>query len=71
MNGNGCKPLGRDIGDDCVYGINDVSKLLGTCPVTASKIIDETGKAITIRRKKYVLRSSLMEYLHKKEAANA
>ena len=69
MDENVCKPPGCAIGNTRLLGIDDVSEVTGTCAVTASKIIDETGRAITLRRK-YVLESALMDYLHEMEAVN-
>lgn len=71
MDENVCKPPGCAIGNTRLLGINDVSEMTGTCAVTASKIIDETGRAITLHRRKYVLESALMDYLREMEAVNA
>lgn len=70
MKGTVCKPSNRAIGNTRLFSIGDVAEVMGTCPVTASKIIDETGRAIIIHRKKYVLESALMDYLREKEAVN-
>lgn len=66
-----CKLLGRPLGNTRILGIADVAEALGTCPATASKIIDETGKAIMVRRKKYVLESTLVDFLREKEVEHA
>lgn len=66
-----CKPPGCAIGNTRLLGIDDVAEVMGTCPVTASKIIDETGRSIVVHRKKYVFESTLLDYLREKEAVNA
>lgn len=55
------------LGNDRLLGIKDVANRFGVCAITASHIMDETGRAITLRRKKYILESSLLAYLHERE----
>lgn len=54
---------GVAVGRDRLLGISDVAKITNTCPVTASRIIDETGCAIVLHRKKYVLESNFLRFL--------
>lgn len=66
-----CNPSGRTtehIGTDQLLRISTVAERFEVCPVTASKIMDETGHSIVLHRKKYVLESSLYAYLHEQEA---
>lgn len=56
------------IGSDRLLGIQAVADSFGVCPVTASRIIDDTGCAIILHRKKYILESSLYAYLREQEA---
>lgn len=51
------------VGKDRLLGISDVAKITNTCPVTASRIIDETGCAIVLHRKKYILESNFLRFL--------
>lgn len=55
--------VGVAIGNDRLLGISHVQTLFGCCPVTASRITDETGAAVLVHRKKYVLESSLLSYV--------
>jgi len=57
------------IGTDRLLGIREVANYFGVCPVTASHIMDDSGCAIVLHRKKYILESSLLEFLRRKEAA--
>lgn len=59
------------IGSERLLGIPEVCAMTGFCPVTASKVMHESGKAITLHRKIFILESSLFAYLHELEGANA
>lgn len=60
--------MGQPIGNDKLLSINDVANILGVCPVTASMVMKDTGHCIAIRRRVYILESSLLSFLHKMEA---
>lgn len=57
------------IGNDRLLGISDVAQITRTCPVTASRIIDETGYGIVLHRKKYILQSNLLKFLQSQVVA--
>lgn len=59
--------VGQPIGNDKLLSINDVANILCVCPVTASLIMKDTGHSITIRRRVYILESSLLSFFHKME----
>ena len=56
------------LGDDRIMSISDVAETLGVCPVTASKIIKESGRGITLHRRIFILQSSFMAFLAEREA---
>ncbi len=58
----------EQIGSDRLLSIQNVSETLGVCPVTASKIMKESGRSITLHRKIYILESSFLAYLREQEA---
>ena len=43
--------------------------MTGLSPVTASKFMKESGHAIALHRRVYILESSLFTYLHELEAS--
>lgn len=49
--------------DDRLLTIEDVSELTGLCRPIASKLIDESGRGISIHRRKYILESGLLDFL--------
>lgn len=55
------------IGNDRLLTIEDVQNRTGFGAVTASRIMDDTGHAITLRRRKFILESNLLSYLRSKE----
>ena len=61
--------IGTTIGSDRLLGITDVAAITRTCPVTASRIIDETGYGIVLHRKKYILQSNLLKFLQSQVVA--
>lgn len=56
------------IGNDRLLGIADIQDRTGFGAVTASKLMDESGYAIVLHRRKFILESNLLRYLHSKEA---
>lgn len=55
------------IGSDRLLTINDVSRITGLCAPVASELIKETGRAITIHRRIYILESSFLAFLKEQE----
>lgn len=53
------------IGNDKLLTISDVAERTGLCKTIASVLISETGKAIVMHRRKFILESDLLEYLQK------
>lgn len=60
---------GPNLGHERLLSISDVSKMTGLSPVTASKFMKESGRAIALHRRVYILESSLFTYLHELEAS--
>lgn len=60
--------LGAPLGDDRLLSVADVCAIMGFCPETASKLIKETGCALMVHRRLFVLESSLLAYLREQEA---
>lgn len=60
---------GPDLGHERLLGISDVSNMTGLSPVTASKLMKESGRAIALHRRVYILESSLFAYLHELEVS--
>lgn len=56
-----------NIGSDRLLTINDVSRITGLCAPVASDLIKETGRAITIHRRIYILESSFLAFLKEQE----
>lgn len=69
MNAIDKEPLGRPLGDDRLLTAADVSELMGFCPVTASRFMKESGYAIIVRRRVYILESNLLKHMRKQGAA--
>ncbi|GEM_PF-5749280 len=61
---------GRNIGNDRLLSIEDVASILHVCPVTASKIMKDTGRSITLRRRIYILESNFLNFLREIEGPN-
>ena len=51
------------IGGDRLLSIADVVEKTGFCRTVASALMDETGKAIVMHRRKYILESDLLAHL--------
>ncbi|MDB1864397.1 hypothetical protein [Collinsella aerofaciens] len=58
-----------NLGHERLLSISDVSKMTGLSPVTASKFMKESGRAIALHRRVYILESSLFTYLHELEVS--
>jgi hypothetical protein len=61
-------PPYEPLGTDKLLSISAISDLLGVCPVTASRIMKESGRSITLHRRVFVLQSSFMQYMHELES---
>lgn len=59
------------IGSDRLLSINEVCKMTGFCPIIASRLMNETGRCMTIHRRKFILESALLAYLQEKEGEAA
>lgn len=55
------------LGRERLLGIEDVCDITGLGEVTASKLMKESGRAIRLHRRLYVLESSFFSFLHEKE----
>lgn len=62
---------GQPLGNDRLLSISDVSKIMGFCPITASKLMKESGYALIIRRRVFILESNLIKYLTSREGGAA
>lgn len=60
---------GPNLGHERLLGISEVCKITGLSPVTASKMMKESGRAIALHRRIYILESSFFAYLHELEAS--
>lgn len=58
---------GPNLGHERLLGISEVCKITGLSPVTASKMMKESGRAIALHRRIYILESSFFAYLHELE----
>lgn len=58
------------LGWETLLGIPEVCQMTGLCPVTASKLMKETGKCLQLHRRLYVLESSFLNFLHEQEVSN-
>lgn len=56
------------LGHERLLGIAEVCKITGLSPVTASRLMKESGRAIALHRRIYILESSFFAYLHELEA---
>lgn len=59
---------GAPLGNDRVLSVADVCDVMGFCPETATKFMRETGYALVIHRRVFILQSSLINYLHHQES---
>ena len=51
------------LGGDRLLSIEDVASATGLCDVIASQVMDETGKAFVLHRRKLVFEQDLIAYL--------
>ena len=58
---------GPNLGHERLLGISEVCKITGLSPVTASKMMKDSGRAIALHRRIYILESSFFAYLHELE----
>ena len=58
---------GMTLGHERLLSIEDVRDITGLGEVTASKLMKESGRAIRLHRRLYVLESSFFSFLHEKE----
>lgn len=56
------------LGNDRVLSVHDVCDIMGFCTETATKFMRETGYALVIHRRVFILQSSLIDYLHQQES---
>lgn len=57
-----------NLGHERLLGISEVCTITGLSPVTASKLIKESGRAIVLHRRVFILESSFFAYLRELEA---
>lgn len=55
------------IGRERLLGIPEICKITGFSPVTASQLIKESGRAIRLHSRLYLLESSFFAYLRELE----
>ena len=58
------------VGRERLLGIEDVREITGLGQVAASKLMKESGRAIRLHRRVYVLESSFFAYLHELEVSD-
>ncbi|VWL93840.1 Uncharacterised protein [Collinsella intestinalis] len=58
------------LGKEALLGIPEICQMTGLCPVTASKLMKETGKCLQLHRRLYVLESSFLNFLHDLEVSD-
>lgn len=56
-----------ELGRERLLGISGICKMTGLSPVTASKLMKESGRAIALHRRVYILESSFYAYLRELE----
>ena len=61
------EPAGAPLGNDRLLSVADVCNIMGFCPETASKFMKETGCALTLHRRIFILESSLLSFLREQE----
>lgn len=59
----------QNLGRERLLGISEVCQVTGLSPVTASKLMKESGRAIFLHRRVYILESSFFAYLHELEVS--
>lgn len=58
------------LGRERLLGIPDVCAITGFCPAVASTFMKESGRALELHRRVFILESSLFAYLHELEEAS-
>lgn len=58
------------LGKEALLGVPEICQMTGLCPVTAAKLMKETGKCLQLHRRLYVLESTFLNFLHEQEASN-
>lgn len=58
------------IGREKLLGIPEICSITGLSPVTASKLMKESGRAIRLHTRLYMIESSFYAYLHEMEVTN-
>mgnify|MGYP001160432479 CR=1 FL=1 len=58
-----------ELGRERLLGISEICKMTGLSPVTASKLMKESGRAIALHRRVYILESSFFAYLRELEVS--
>lgn len=61
--------VNQNLGRERLLGIPEVCQVTGLSPVTASKLMKESGRAILLHRRVYILESSFFAYLHELEVS--
>lgn len=62
--------IAQQIGSERLLGIQDICALTGLKEVTAAKLMKESGKAIRLHRRLFVLDTSFFNYLREVEVKN-
>lgn len=64
-------PDGTAVGRERLLGIPDISEITGLSEATASKLMKESGRAIRLHSRLYLLESSFYAWLRELEARGA
>lgn len=64
-------PTYEPIGTDKLLTVKAIADMFGCSEETASRIMDESGCAIKLRSRKYVLESSFFRFMHSIEGARS
>lgn len=57
------------IGTERLLGIPDICTMTGLCPVTASRLMKESGRAIRVHGRVFILESSFFAYMKELEVS--
>lgn len=57
------------IGTERLLGIPDICTMTGLCPVTASRLMKESGRAIRVHGRVFILESSFFTYMKELEVS--
>ena len=63
--------VNQNLGRERLLGIAEVCKITGLSPVTASRLMKESGRAIALHRRVYILESSFFAYLRELEVSES